>query len=92
MARNDLKSVFIPYTRFIFLDKTRILLGMTRKTFYIPHPRFILLDMTWKTRFIRIHDIHPSSVTHPSVCPSVRPLLIRPSLSAFYPNRRLCNL
>ena len=32
--------------------------------------------MTWKTRFTRIYDIRPS----------VRPPLIRPSVSAFYPN------
>ena len=37
--------------------------------------------MTWKTRFTRIYDIRPSA-THPSV----RPPLIRPSVSAFYPN------
>ena len=72
------KRFFIQHTRFIFLDKTWILLGMTRKTFCIPHPHFILLDMTWKTRFIRIHDIHPSSVTHPSVRPSVRYSSVRP--------------
>ena len=43
MAR---KAFYIPYPRFILLDKTRIWLGMAREAFYIPSPRFILLDKT----------------------------------------------
>ena len=42
--------------------------------------------MTWKTRFTRIYDIRPSVRPPSSVRPSVRPPLIRPSVSAFYPN------
>ena len=43
MAR---KAFYIPYPRFILLDKTRIWLGMARKAFYIPYPRFTLLNKT----------------------------------------------
>ena len=36
MAR---KAFYIPYPRFILLDKTRIWFGMARKAFYLPYPR-----------------------------------------------------
>ena len=83
MAR---KAFYIPYPRFILLDKTQIWLGMARKAFYTPYPRFILLDKTriWLGKHVSqefMISVRPSA-THPSV----RPLLIRPSVSAFYPN------
>ena len=59
------------------LDKTRIWLGMARKAFYIPYPRFIHLD---KTRIWLGKHVSQEFMI------SVRPLLIRPSVSAFYPN------
>ena len=74
MAR---KAFYIPYPRFIPLDKTRIWLGMARQAFSIPYPRFILLDKTriWLGKHVSQEFMR-----------SVRPPLIRPSVSAFYPN------
>ena len=83
------KAFYIPYPRFIRFDKTRIWLGMTRNAFYIPYPRFILFDKTriWLGKHVSqefMISVRPSA-THPSV----RPLLIRPSVSAFHPKPRL---
>ena len=83
MAR---KAFYIPYPHFIPKDKMRIWLGMARNAFYISYLHFILWDKMriWLGKHVSqefIIFIRPSA-THPSV----RAQLIRPSVSAFYPN------
>ena len=72
-----LEKRFIYHIRVLSFYKTRIWLGMARKAFYIPYPRFIHLD---KTRIWLGKHVSQEFMI------SVRPLLIRPSVSAFYPN------